>query len=121
MKFSPVSVPLLLAFWMAGAACYRSDLREWEVAIPDAETLEALEMLAGHLRAYNQRLTEEARTFESVETRMDPPRLLIRYNARMIARKNIAHLLADVGYGADGVPGDPERREAFRRQAADAD
>ncbi len=121
MNAFPIRLPILLSCLLAGAACYRSDLREWEVSIPDAASRVELEALANHLLDDNRKLTDEARAFETVEARMAPPRLFIRYNTRMIARKNIAHLLADKGFAVEGIPGDPQRRATFREQAAGTD
>ena len=96
------------------SACYRSDVRTWEVEIPQARSVEERTAIAGVLLQKNEMMLEGVTMFYDIE--VTDTGLRITYHALLTAKQNMAHFIADMGYAAGDVPGDPDLREAFRRQ-----
>lgn len=106
-------LPWTLLLFLIPAACMRQDLRHAEIHLPDAtpEDLSALRLV---LLREQQESGREEPLYPSIVAQQEPPLLRVSFDARRTALKNIEHLLADQGFDANDVPGNPERLQAFR-------
>lgn len=107
-------LPVLLLLTLP--ACHRAPDATLRVSLPEAQSPAERLALRDHLLQDNTLVSPEHPLYLDIQPLDAPPGLLIRYNPGMTAPKNIEHQLADLGYTANTLPGNPAARAAFRRR-----
>ena len=110
----PVRLLCILCGWVFAAGCFRSDIREWSVDIPEAETEAERRAIAEAFLQKNDLMQEGVTMFYDIE--VTDSGLRFTYHALLTARQNIVHFIAGLGYAAGDLPGDPDVRAFFREQ-----
>lgn len=95
-------------------ACFRKADSLHLIALPEAATETERVALRDHLLQFNTRVHPDHPLYLDIQILDEPPALHLRYNPEMTAPKNIEHKVADLGYTANTLPGNPEIRAAFR-------
>jgi len=106
---------LMLCLLLLAGGCFRNDVREITVTLPEAGA-EDLAGLREMLLARNRRMPPEEALFLEVEILDVLPGLRVRFHGQRTAEMNVLHALRDAGFTANALAGDAEKRDAFREQ-----
>lgn len=108
----PIRAAFLLAVLMM-AGCYRPDTRERVLDIPEARSAEELRVLRAMLLEDQDRLRDSV-LYESIRVRETPPALVVVYNSRHLADRNVETRVNELGFRVNDLPGDERKLRAFR-------
>lgn len=103
--FGRIAAGLLAAVLLA--ACYRQVIQTIDVKVPQMRTDAAAGLIRGVLGGFDTNIVLK------IETDVSNHVVRVRYNSERGGRRNIEVAIADAGFDANDLPGDPERRKAL--------
>lgn len=109
-------IPALLLATCSLTACYRHDVRGFDIKVPEMKTVEEFEFVKSSLLRLNQLAMpgQKAPMYDELNFDVASNTIYVRYNARLHSKKNIEHAIAKLGYTANGIPGDTNALQRTR-------
>jgi hypothetical protein len=84
---------------VAAAGCFRANIQTHEIHVPEMSDDRVAERLAWHLT-----YTTDTSAVQRVEADLDRRVLIVTYDSRQTARKNLEHLISAQGFTANDLP-----------------
>ncbi len=108
MKVCHIIIGIFLVGSLPLCGCYRNDVRETEIPVPQMRTAAAADYLMGLLQHHPGVLAVEADHYRGV--------IDVIYDSKHLARRNLEIIIVEAGFDAAHLRADPE---AARRLPAE--
>jgi hypothetical protein len=84
---------------VSAAGCFRANIQTHEIHVPEMSDARVADRLAWHLT-----YTTDTSAVQRVEADLDRRVLIVTYDSRQTARKNLEHLISAQGFTANELP-----------------
>jgi len=96
------------------SACSRQVSERLEIAIPEVQSKQELELIRNRLLEEQELLPDRIVFYHSISTSMTPkPRLILEVDPQQLRLQNVYVKIHELGYTVDDRSGDPVKRMAF--------
>ena len=96
---------LLLLLAVLTCGCYRQDIIVFPVRVPQMKSEACAKMIEDHIYRLEG--------VQNVDTDVAKRTVIVTYDSKRIARKNVELLIVTIGFDANGLPAKPEARAAL--------
>lgn len=100
MKVCHFFIGIFLVGSLSLCGCYRNDVREAEIPVPQMGTVAAADYLVEHLQHHPGVLAVEADHYRAV--------IDVVYDSKHLARRNLEMIIVEAGFDAAHLRADPE-------------